>query len=624
MNSSLKEIHNIQWLFPVEFDEAVLNGVNTNIIFGHIKRIDKLPIVSGDIYFSSDIWDFNSVTLKRVPKRKSEFNFSNLNFDSKDHVKFFTLSEIWKDVDKVQTIYVTVSNIKDFIQYLASNGIYSLDYVSLQTVKNYFQVKETLTAGTIQRYKLNLIKYFQFYSSNFTPIEWLDIHKYLSNTDSHALEAQRQANKWDTIPEQYFDNLIACLTKVMDDTKSPIDDRGIAAMVILLSQTGLRNGELCDCTVGSLGSMEILNGTKTAHFLRYKTSKGVKGNGNFKEVYTIMTELACRAYSTLETIYRTSRIKANSNLLYVPLRARTLPVSENTLTRMTTAIALKYGKEIGCINVDAQYSTLYHQNIGVLIERKVISNEYLSMYMPTDTLSIPRPHQYRVKLCNELINQGVSLLYVQRHMNHLEKEITLGYQRIERDLEKEKEFAESVMKMLVTGESEIMGEGKDTLMLRINEHLESSNLNIANDVDEIVRDLTKKVPIRAKEGGICIKSGPIRECGKSDATDELFCAYGMCNNLFHSFFMIDINYQKYTTLLKTIKYNQEKGFKKASEKETNKLRWIVETYLIPELVELQKEVQRKGEIEIKKKFPQVSYFVDNYDSINKEVRSWIN
>lgn len=624
MNSYLKEIHNIQWLFPEEFDETVLNGVNTNRIFEYIQRIDKLPIVSGDIYFSSDMWDFNSVTLKRVPKRKSEFHFSNINLAFKDHVKFFTLSEIWEDVDKIQTIYVTVSNIKDFIKYLVSNDIYSLDYVSLQTVKNYFHSKENLTAGTIQRYKMSLINFFQFYSNNFNSIDWIDIHKYLSNTDSQALQAQRQTNKWDTIPDLYFDSLIACLTNVMDDINSPTDDRGISAMVILLSQTGLRNGELCDCTVGSLGSKEILNGTKTAHFLRYETSKGVKGNGKFKEVYTIMTELACRAYSTLETIYSTSRTKANSNLLFVPLKARTLPVTENTLTRMSTAIALKYGKEIGCINMDAQYPTLYHQNIGILMERKVISNEYLSMYKPTDTVSIPRPHQYRVKLCNELINQGVSLLYVQRHMNHLEKEITLGYQRIEKDLEKDKEFAESVMKMLVTGESEIMGQGKDTLMLRINEHLETSNLNVATDLDEIIRDLTKKVPIRAKEGGICIKSGPIRECGKSDATDELFCAYGMCNNLFHSFFLIDINYQKYTTLLKTIKYNQEKGFKKAWEKEANKLRWIVETYLIPELEELQKEVQRKGEIEIKKSFPQVSFFIDNYDSINKEVRSWIN
>lgn len=176
--------------------------------------------------------------------------------------------------------------------------------------------------------------------------------------------------------------------------------------------------------------------------------------------------------------------------------------------------------------------------------------------------------------------------------------------------------------MLVTGESEIMGDGKDTLMLRINEYINTSKLNVATNLDEIITDLTKKVPVRAKNGGICIKSGPIRECNKSDATDEIFCAFGMCINLFHAFFLIDINYEKYKTLLKTIKYNEEKGFKKAVEKETGKLKWIVEKYLIPELDELANEVKDKGEEQVKNNFPQVSYFIDNYESIYKELEEW--
>jgi len=169
-----------------------------------------------------------------------------------------------------------------------------------------------------------------------------------------------------------------------------------------------------------------------------------------------------------------------------------------------------------------------------------------------------------------------------------------------------------------------MGDGKDNLTLQINQFLKKSNLSVATDLDEIITGLTKKMPIRAKSGGICIKSGPIRECSKSDATDKFYCAYGMCINLFHAFFMIDINYQKYTTLLKTINYNQEKGFKKAVEKETNKLKYIVKKFLIPELEELNKEVKQKGEASVKEKHPQVSPFIDNYENIYKEVTAWLN
>ncbi|MCM3359531.1 tyrosine-type recombinase/integrase [Psychrobacillus sp. MER TA 171] len=623
MNETLKELHGIAWLFPDEYDESVLQGVTTNKIFEYVKRIDKLPIVSGDIYFSNDVWDFNSVTLKRVPKRKSTYDFTKVDVAYKEPIKFFTLVKLWEDKDKIQTIYSSLGNIKDFLDYLISNYIYSLEYVSFQTITKYFDTKTHLAPTTYHRYKTAINDFFQFYSNNCKKFDWDEISKFLSKVDSQAIQAHRESNKWDTIPDDYFNNLISCLTKVMDNESAQINDRGISSMIIILSQTGLRNGEICDIPINSLETLKILNGTKTAYHLRYKTTKGVKGNGNYKEVSTVMTDLACRAYYTLENIYAKRREEINSDLLFVPLNTKTLPVTENTLSRMLVQICLKHGKEIGCINVNEKYPTLHHRDIGTIMDRKELSYIYLKDYKPIDTISIPRTHQFRVKLCNELINQGVSIFYVQKHMNHLKKEITYSYLRQEQDLAQEKEYAESVMKMLVTGETEIMGEGKETLMLRINEYIDKSTLNVSTNLDTIISELTKEIPIRAKVGGICIKSGPIRECGKSDKTDDLFCAFGMCNNLFHSFYMIDINYQKYTNLLKTIKYNQEKGFNKAAVKEVNKLKWIAEKYLLPELFELKKEIETKGEAEIKEKYPQVSFFIDNYQTIYEEVNAWL-
>jgi integrase len=625
MSESLKELNGIGWLFSDDYDDSVLQGVNTNRIFAHLKKLDKLPIGSGsgEIYFSNDLWDFNSVTLKRVPKRKSEFKFAEVDNEFKEQIKFFILFKVWEEKEKIQSIYRVLGQIKDFLSYLVSNDIYSLDYVSLQTVKTYVETKEHLEPGTIQMYKYAINEFFQFYSNNYKKIDWIEINKFLTNIDSHAIAAQRENNKWDTISEDYFNRMIGCLVKVMDDANAPIDDRGISSMTIILSQTGLRNGELCDSSVGSLKSMSILNGTEKAFYMKYTTTKGVKGNGNYKEVNTIMTDLACRAYYTLEKIYDCRRKNLNTNLLFVPLKARTVPVTENTLTRMLTAISLKHANEIGCINIQDVHPKLQHQNIGKLMERKAVSQIYFEDLKPTDIISIPRPHQFRVKLCTDLINQNVPLLYVQRHMNHLTKEITEGYYRKEKNLEKEREFSESVMKMLVTGETDIMGDGKDALMLRINEYIKYSKLNVATDLEEIINGLTKKMPIRAKSGGICVKSGPIRECNKSDSTDSFYCAYGMCINLFHSFFMIDINYDKYSTLLKTIKYNQDKGFKKAAEKEMNKLKMIVEKYLIPELDELEKETKIKGEVTVKGKYPQVSFFIDNFKQVYEEVTEWI-
>ena len=623
MNEKIKEIHGVKWIFTDEYDDSVLQGVSTHKIFYYIKKIDTLPLLDGEIKFSSDNWDFNSVTHQRVAKRKSEFKFHKVHDAYKEQIKFYALFRLWEDKDKIQSIYRDLNQLINFLNYLSSNYIYSIEYLSLDSIKKYLETKSNLAPSTIQQYKYTIHSFYQFYSNNFKNLEWNEISRFLIKVDSMALQAQRASNKWDTIPEEYFNRLLGYMIKIMDDQNAPIDDRGISSMIVMLSQTGLRNGEICDCPTDSLKSTVILNGEKVAYYMQYITTKGVKGNGNFKEVNTVMTELACRAYRTLEHIYKEQRKERHSNLLFVPLKAKTLPVTENTLSRMLTNICLKYGHEIECINVHEEYPKLHHQNIGKLMERKAISNVYLSKYKPSDIISIPRPHQFRVKLCNEFIEANVPLLYIKRHMNHLYKEVTLGYQRQKEDLEQEREFAESVMKMLVTGETEIIGDGKDTLMLRINEYINNSKLNVATDLDAIISDLTKKVPIRAKNGGICIKSGPIRECNKSDTTDELFCAYGMCINLFHAFFLIDINYGKYKTLVKTIKYNQDKGFKKAVEKETGKLKWIIEKYLIPELDELSNEVATKGEEKVKRDFPQVSFFIDNYDSIYKELVEWL-
>lgn len=456
-NSTIKEIGNIEWLFTNEYDDSVLQGVATNKIFEHIKKLDKLPIKSGEIKFTDDIWDFTSITLKRVPKRKSTFDFTSVHHDYLEQIKFFTLTFIWSDKYKIQSIYVKVGCAKDFLKYLSNLHIYSIEYISLQTVQQYLQSKSNLSPNTFHRYKTCIKDFFEFYSNNYKRLEWKDIYKYLSTTDSHALNAQRENNKWDTIPADYFDNLITCLIEIMNDENATIDDRGISAMYLLLSQTGLRNGELCDIPINSLNNISILNGTKTAHYMKYTTSKGVKGNGNFKEVNTIMTDLACKAYEILNEIYNDHRESINSEYLFTPLKAKTIPVTENTLSRMFSSLSIKNGKKFGCINVKEKYPTMLHQTLESFKKHKRVSEHYLKNYANTDIVSTPRPHQFRVKLCTELINQGVSIYYVQRHMNHLTKEVSYGYHRREQDLAKEKEYAESVMKMLVTGETEIMG-----------------------------------------------------------------------------------------------------------------------------------------------------------------------
>lgn len=618
--SNVQIINGFEWLFTDDYTPEVLNGISTNRIFESIRKLDKIPLKKVDITFSSDIWDLHSAVLERVPQRKSIYKFEQIPADFKDEAKFFILLLLWQGNNKIQSIYRTLGELKKFFQYLSTNNISSLNYVSFKTIKSFIEeTKKQVTPSTLEQYKSCICRLFEFHSQNFSPLEFTPIYKYLNNYDSNACLAQREANKWELIPEDYFNRLISCLSQVMDNENAPIDERGIASMVLLLARTGIRQGDLRDCPIDALKSTTILNDTQTAHYLKYETTKNQRGDRTKREVYSIMDNTAVRAYNVLTAIYHKRRSEIGSNLLFVPLKVRTLPVTENTIDRMLSAFLLKYGKEVDCINVAEKYPGLRAQLIKPYIDRHITTIDIMSKYSPNDILSIPRPHQFRVNLCNELYEKGTPELFIQMHMTHLHREITTHYIRPKKDIKKEQEYAESVMKMIVTNNVTVLGDNKDELIRKIKKFVAHSNLNIERDLDTIVAKLIKKMPVRAKAGGICIKSGPIRDCSKNDISDEIFCSYGMCPNNFHVYYMADISYNKYLTVLETIKFNKANNFPKAVEKETNKLKWLIQKYLLPEVEELKKEIANQGADKIKKLHPQLTFLVDNVDSIYEEI-----
>lgn len=122
---------------------------------------------------------------------------------------------------------------------------------------------------------------------------------------------------------------------------------------------------------------------------------------------------------------------------------------------------------------------------------------------------------------------------------------------------------------------------------------------------------------------MCIRCGEVIPCASNNSTDVIYCAFGMCPNHCHMFFMADISYDEYLNHKDAVKYNQDNGFKKAYQKELHKLTYHLENSLIPELEMLGEEIQRHGEEDILEKYPQLTYIVEHYETINKEVNLWI-
>ena len=120
-----------------------------------------------------------------------------------------------------------------------------------------------------------------------------------------------------------------------------------------------------------------------------------------------------------------------------------------------------------------------------------------------------------------------------------------------------------------------------------------------------------------------VSFGEVIPCASNNSTDVIYCAFGMCPNHCHIFFMADISYEEYLQNRDTTQYNKDNGYKKAYQKELNKLKYIIEHSLMPELTMLEDELKRHGEEDILEKYPQLTYIVNHLDSIKQEVQTWM-
>lgn len=238
-----------------------------------------------------------------------------------------------------------------------------------------------------------------------------------------------------------------------------------------------------------------------------------------------------------------------------------------------------------------------------------------------DRIYYPTIRQFRVSVCTSLYRQQIPLHYIRKHMNHLSEDMAAYYIRPQKNLEKE--YSETIYRAVFKDGSKMLGTNGDAFVQKINEFIEQNHMNIQNDMEGVIQAVARKFPLRSKVGGMCIRCGEVIPCASNNSTDVIYCAFGMCPNHCHMFFMADISYEEYLQNRDTAQYNKDNGYKKAYQKELNKLKYIIEHSLMPELTMLEDELERHGEEDILEKYPQLTYIVNHLDSIKQEVQTWM-
>ena len=610
----------LECVLPNEFS---INAKAGEVFIEQIKIINKLPFNKGEMLYSDDVWDFSKYSKLNIVASDLRFYFDKGVDDFKDDLKNYALFKVIENKDKIQTIKGKLGHIIRFLKYANLKGYSYVEDIDYNIVDDFLKKldKEKKSYSSITKYIYSIKNFYEFYSSNFKDIITSDLRKVLK-VDPKLMSAVQAMNKTPDIPQGYYNKFVSSIIKIIDDETAPYYIRGAACIYLILSQTGLRISEVLALEIGMIKETSIFNGEK-AYFLEYKTWKREKGNNSYSIEKTYINELSKKGYDKLIEIYSDKRSKMNLPYIFLGgdmmKKTSQFPVKSNSFEAFQERLFI-YLDNNGYVETVNQDKEKYPNLSRKKVDDWLINSS--SKYDKVDTITYPTTHQFRVHVCTELYNAGVPLQYIQKFMAHLADEMKGYYVRTTPSNPQEDiEFAYKTLENIITGDTKLLG-GTGDLSLKIQEFIEKNNYNIAKDTKTIVQELAKKIPIRQKSGGVCIKSS-IRECGTDYSTDEFYCSYGVCPNIFHFYYMADFSYKMAKECEEAFLYNKKSGFLKQAQKELNKLQRRVKDKLIPELDELKIVINKKGSDAVISEYPILLEIILNLDSIYEESEKWL-
>lgn len=589
-------------------EEINLNTYGISAIIKKIIEIDILPYNDTFMKFSDDIWDFRGEKADAVPSGTKVFNFTDLPDCFQDELKSYVLLSLLDNKKKIQSIHAYLFRVKKFIGYCYNKGIFHLEEITSEDIVDFKK-----DSGLSLRYENAIIgavsDFFKMHSYNFKNILSDDIAQELIVEYNDALFNHIEKNKTPHIPKDYLDKMIKLFIETINNENVTLNNRITASALLLLSQTGLRISEILSLTVNSL-DYKTLHGGRRIPYLKYILKKSVHGNNQYIPIDIFVTELSEFAFKKLIEMTDEIRDKKGSDYLVLFPNTKVQPVPETSFNNRNIELFTLYDKELKTIN---RFET--SQYLSTVIFRK---------HKDIKTITYPITIQYRVTVCTNLYEKGVPLQYIRKFMGHLSEEMEGYYVRNPNNIQEDIDFSKQTIEGIVRGDLKILGNNAKQMNNDIQKFIDNNNFNVEKDIEAIVEKLIESVPIRAKLGGVCIKSSPFRECSKDYQTNELFCAYNVCPNIFHFFYMCELSYRQCNELEETININFRNEHFRQVEKECLVLGRIVREKLLPELEELNAQINKHGAENILINYPDLADIIENYDEILLEANKWQN
>lgn len=600
-------------------------------IYIDLVNIDKIDILGVPIRFSDDYWDLTS--LQKDGKHGYLYHF---DFGSDGDNTLYA-----RNVLKLYVLYMIYehgihrsSNKSDFLQaaslfkYMKENNILSMASVTPNVLAKFITSKNT-QYNTQAKIKASIKHLFTFFSLIAEDVYTVEIETYLSNIDRDKIHALTEEHKTKLLPSSFVQKYRILLKEIVFDDSFLLQDRGMAGLIYIGTQTGLRPGELCllqkDCLI-----QQELNGMKIGMLKYLSTKNGGKKDNIYNEGITNASESVIEVIKKLRELYDPLRPKDVSLLVFY---AKSFTKEKcQGLGDIMTPQNLEIFQRRMCIQYRTRLGTLNSPDADMFENTMTaddLKKRYPEMYFgfaltDSDTISCPIAKQFRVYFASELHERGVDYKTISYLLNHKTEEMWGYYVRPKHQVQEDIDFSKEVVAEIIKDNTKILGPKGDAIREKIDVMIKENSFNIVDDFEAIIDMVCNEMPIRAKEGGFCIKSNPRRQCRHDADTDEFLCAYGCCPNHCHFYFSAHISYRKCVDIKKCADYNNEQGYRNQAQKELYKLDAVMKQELIPELDELEVQLTKKSAEKIIQIHPDLEPIISNLSTIRKEIEAWKN
>ena len=522
-------------------------------------------------------------------------NFRRANQCYRDFLKFFIIQKFTERMGirsakrRMEAIIISLNSI------LEVKHIRSISLITTQDILEHIERKAVSERTKSDR----LFACAQFFSSvecDFKIPVLVDSEMLF--LEASILERKHVCQRTPTIPEEYF-GLIkdACYSALFDESQ-PFKIRMAAGEILIEGQTGIRPEDLLNLKISDV--KEITYGDRVFHYLDFETRKPSRSDTYFKKAKCRLNELCIDVINEMGKLGEAIRQNAPYDFIFV-LDSNPHPVKKSTFSKIYAQMILKLLPD-ECLKA--------RENIT---PQKFGNNK---IYIPT-------MRQYRVFVCTDLYRKGASLLNIRRSMGHLSAAMDGYYVRQKETWQESRAEAAKQIIKAVTDEKTIPISNHTTSRMDevIGRIVDDTKVNIARSHEEILETLGKKLIVRAKPGGYCIRTG--RTCAEDYRTDQTLCAYDECPNIYYFYFNLATAYSDMKAAEQTWRQAIDSGHKREAEKEQYKIVNIARRRIVPMLDELERMLTASTPEQIEERHPGMAETIRRKDEIRKEAMDWI-